>query len=154
MSEGRIARAPVMKKTGTVTRVQNQHREKSFCDRGKRAETKLQIQHLCKQVLEEEICSLQQRTKTGYEVRVKWLPGVVRQRDGKQLAEEVRGSTIIVYADSQAEAIKLVRHGFMEWMLNEHTKPYRQMINRLITLFEELQYDKKERTIDALTRLL
>lgn len=104
--------------------------------------------------LEDEIRSLQKRTKTGYEVKLKWLPGIVRRRNGKRLAEEVRGNTVIIYADNPQEAIDLVRHGFMEWILNQQTKPYRQLINRLITLFEELQYERKERTIDTLMRLL
>ena len=104
--------------------------------------------------LKDELRSLQQRTKTGFETRVEWLPGVVRPHRGKRLAEEVKGNTVIIYADDPQEALELLRHGFMEWILNQQTKPYRQLINRLISLFEELQYDKKEKTIDALTRLL
>jgi hypothetical protein len=147
MSKNRI-------KPDSEAQIQSQILKKCHFIGGEGTRTRLEAPIRCKQVLDEEIRSLQQRTKTGYEVTIKWLPGTVRKRDGKQLAEEVRDNTILIYVANQPEAVELVRHGFMEWMLNEHTKPYRQMINRLIMLFEELQYDKKEKTIDALTRLL
>lgn len=75
------------------------------------------------QVLEDEVRLLRHRTKTGYGVELKWLPGLVRFLNGKKLAEEVRGNTIIIYAENLQEAVKLVHHGFMEWILNRQTKP-------------------------------
>lgn len=143
-----------MPKNTIKSRAKNDRASSSFKGSAWMGDTTLNVSHQLKCFLEHEIRSLQQRMKTGYEVRLKWLPGVVRRRDGKRLAEEVRGNTVIIYADNRQEAIELVRHGFMEWVLNQQTKPYRQLINRLIALFEELQYEKKERTIDALTRLL
>jgi hypothetical protein len=106
------------------------------------------------QALEKELQRLQRRTSIGYEVKVKWLPSVVRHHNGKQLAEEIIGDTILIYTEDPQQAIELVRHGFAEWILNQYTKPYRQLINKLITLFEEQQYEKKERAVAALTKLL
>jgi len=105
-------------------------------------------------LLQDELYRLQQRTQIGPEVRIEWLPGIVRYQDGKRLAEEVKGNTIIIYAENTQEGIELVRHGFSEWLLNQNTKMYRQLINELISLFEDLQYERKERIVEALTRLL
>ena len=70
------------------------------------------------------------------------------------LAEEVVNDTIFIYTESLQEALELVRHGFAEWILNQHSRPYRQLINKLITLFEEQQYERKEKTVEAIERLL
>jgi len=48
----------------------------------------------------------------------------------------------------------LMRHGFVEWILNQHTKPYKQLVNKLITLFEEQQYQRKEQIVETLVDLL
>lgn len=109
---------------------------------------------ILERLLQDELCRLQHRTRIGYEVSMKWLPGVTKYNDGKRLAEEVIGNTIIIYEENAKECIELICHGFAEWILNQNTKPYRQLINKLITLFEDLQYEKKERIIEALTRLL
>ena len=90
----------------------------------------------------------------GFEVSVRWLPGTDKYHNGKQLAEEVIGDTILIYTENPQKAIELVQHGFAEWLLNQHSKPYRQLVNKLITLFEEQQYEKKEKIIEALTNLL
>ena len=111
------------------------------------------INYYC-QSLKEELQRLKQRTCIGYEVTVKWLPGALKYDDGKQLAEEVVGDTIFIYTEDPQKALELIRHGFAEWILNQHTKPYRQLINKLIALFEEQQYEKKEKIIQALTKLM
>jgi hypothetical protein len=106
------------------------------------------------ELLEKELSFLQRRTRVGYELKVKWLPGQLDHHDGRKLAEEVRGDTIVIYSENLKEAVELLRHGFLEWLMNRHTKPYRQLINRLIELFEDLQYENKEKTIETLARLL
>jgi len=104
--------------------------------------------------LEEELSRLQRRANMGYEVKLEWLPGTAKYHNGKKLAELVVGDTILVFKEDPEEALELVRHGFAEWILNQHTKPYRQLINKLITLFEEQQYEKKEKTVESLMNLL
>ena len=58
----------------------------------------------------------------GFEVNVRWLPGAIKYKGGKQLLEEVLGDTILIYAEDPTEALQLVSHGFAEWLLNQHTK--------------------------------
>jgi len=106
------------------------------------------------QALKDELESIKKKVGAGHEVKVEWLPGTVRYYNGRKMAEEVIGNTILIYVENEQEALELVRHGLMEWILNQHTKPYRRLINKLITLFEEQQYEKKEKTVDALTNLL
>jgi hypothetical protein len=106
------------------------------------------------ELLEKELHNLQRRTGIGYELEVKWLPNQSEYHDERRLAEEVRGNTIMIYTENPRKAVELLRHGFLEWLMNRHTKPYRQMINKLITLFEDLQYENKEITIEVLEKLL
>lgn len=104
--------------------------------------------------LAEELERLKRRVGMGYEVEVKWYPGAMKFKDGKRLDEEVVGDTIFIYAEDPTRANELLSHGFAEYLLNQHTKRYRLMINKLIELFEEIQYDQKEKLVSALTRLL
>jgi len=104
--------------------------------------------------LEAELEKLKRKVGIGFEVSFCWLPSTVKYKNGKQLAEEVIGDTILVYTENSQEALELVRHGFAEWILNQHTKPYRQLINKLITMFVEQQYERKEKIVEALTNLL
>ena len=90
----------------------------------------------------------------GFEVNVEWLPGTVKHKTGKQLLEEVVGNTIFIYVEEFLEAKYLLAHGFSEWLLNQHTKKYRLLINKLIEVFEQIQYEEKEKIIDAITKLL
>jgi len=90
----------------------------------------------------------------GFEVNVKWLPVAVQYNNGKQLLEEVIGNTIFIYAEELAEAKHLLTHGFVEWLLNKHTRNYRLLINKFIEVFEEIQCEEKEKLVDVMTRLL
>jgi len=105
-------------------------------------------------MLKDELEKLAQKVGIGFEVSVIWLPRTVKYKNGKQLAEEVVGDTILIYTKDSEDAIELVRHGFVEWLLNRHTGPYRQLVNKLIALFEEQQYERKEKTVEALVELL
>jgi hypothetical protein len=104
--------------------------------------------------LREELERLKQKVGMGYEVEVLWLPGTVKHKAGRQLLEEVEDNTIIIYVEDPEEARRLLVHGFFEWILNQYSKPYRQLINSLIELFETQQYERKEKIIDALAKLV
>lgn len=123
---------------------------------GKATSTSAELKDRCEieARLEAELERLKREVGIGFEVSVRWLPGTVKHHNGKQLAEEVIGDTILIYTKNPEEALELVRHGFAEWILNQHTKPYRQLINKLITLFEQQQYERKEKTVQALTKLM
>ena len=104
--------------------------------------------------LEAKLEALKRRVGMGFEVSVRWLPGTAKYKNGKQLLEEVLGDAIVIYAEDPAEATRLLPHGFAEWLLNQHTKRYRLLINKLIELFEQIQYEAKEKLVDAITNLL
>jgi len=97
---------------------------------------------------------MQHMINLGHEVVLEWLPGMAKFNNGKQLVEEVIGDTIFIYDRNPENALKLARHGFVEWILNQHTQPYRQLINKLIALFEEQQYERKEKTVETIAKLL
>jgi hypothetical protein len=108
-----------------------------------------------KQKLDSELKMLQNKSGIGYEVTVKWQPGAAEfGTGGRKLAEIVQGDTIFIFSTNLEEAISLVRHGFLEWLLNRQTRPYLRLINKLITLYEEQQYERKEKVIEALLNLL
>ena len=115
---------------------------------------RLRGKHEVEARLEAELEKLKRKVGIGFEVSFCWLPSTVKYRNGKQLAEEVIRDTILIYTEDPDEASELVCHGFVEWILNQHTKPYRQLVNKLITLFEEQQYERKEKTVEALMKLL
>ena len=104
--------------------------------------------------LKDEPERLKGRVGMGFEVKVKWLPETIKYRNGRQLLEEVVGDRILIYAEDPAEAMQLLHHGFAEWLLNQHTKRYRLFINKLIEVFEQIQYEEKEKIIEAIARLM
>jgi hypothetical protein len=107
-----------------------------------------------KQQLDSELRQLQNKSHMGHEVTVQWQPSAIEYgADGRKLTEIVTGDTIFIFSSNLEESMKLLRHGFMEWVLSQHTKPYLRLINKLITLYEEQQYLQKEKTIEALLNL-
>ena len=106
------------------------------------------------QLLESELEMLKLKAGMGFEVKLEWSPGIVRHKNGKQLLEEVVGDTIFIYVKDFDEAMLLLTHAFLEWLLNQNTKRYRLLINKLIEVFEQIQYDEKEKTIEAIAKLI
>lgn len=112
------------------------------------------LKTLVERKLAEELEHIKNEVDVGQEVIVKWLPGTIKYRDGKQLEEEVIGNTILIYVNNEERAKELLAHGFAEWLLNQHTKKYRLLINKLIELFEQIQYEEKEKIADAIAKLI
>jgi hypothetical protein len=77
-----------------------------------------------------------------HEVNVEWIPGAEKYHRGKSLKEEVKRNTTFIYVKDETEVLEVVRHGFHGWLFNQYSKPYRQLVNNLITFFEEEQYRK------------
>ena len=118
------------------------------------AQRKMNASDIVKRQLDSELKMLQSKAGIGYEVTVEWQPGATDYgAGGRKLAEIVRDDTIFIFARNLEEAITLVRHGFLEWILNQHTRPYLRLINTLITLHEEQQYERKEKVIEALLKM-
>ncbi|MEM2751418.1 MAG: hypothetical protein QXH53_07125 [Nitrososphaerales archaeon] len=104
--------------------------------------------------LERELERIKSKVPIGSQVTLKWMPAVIKCENGKRLEEEVIEDIILIYVKDINRAFELVAHAFIEWLLNQHSKPYRVMINKLIELFEEMQYEQKERIADASAKLL
>jgi hypothetical protein len=104
--------------------------------------------------LEAELEKLKRKVGLGFEVNVRWLPGEIKFKDGKKLEEEVIGNTIFIYEENPTRAKMLLAHGLAEWLLNQHTKKYRLLINKLIEVFEQIQYEEKEKIVDAISNLI
>ena len=98
--------------------------------------------------------NLKVKAGMGFELELEWPPRIEKHKHKKRLLEEVRGDTIFIYVEDLAEAMQLLTHGFSEWLLNQNTKRYRLLINKLIEVFEQIQYDEKEKIINAMTKLL
>ena len=105
-------------------------------------------------ILEAELERLKLKAGMGLEINLEWSPGIVRHKKGKRLLEEVSGDTIFIYLKDLDEAMPLLTHAFLEWLLNQNTKRYRLLINKLIEVFEQIHYDQKEKIIEAIAKLI
>ena len=104
--------------------------------------------------LEQELRRLVGKVGLGKQLRVHWIPGEERYRNGRRLQGEVRGDLISVFVQDPAEALFVLDHEFLEWLLAELTLPYRRLLNLLIENFELEQYRRKEDIVEGLIRLL
>jgi len=99
--------------------------------------------------LENELERLKKRLKVGYELRVVWLPN-----NSGNLAGEVKGETIYIYDESEKEALKTLRHEFLDYAISKLIEPYKNVTNKLIMLMNEEAYKHKEKFIEALVELI
>lgn len=54
-------------------------------------------------------------------------------------------TTIRIYESDQAKALDTLRHEFVEYLLTRDlVAPYKRLINKFISLFEEEMYDRRE----------
>ena len=68
--------------------------------------------------------------------------------------EEVVRNKIFIYVQDINEAKQLLAHGLVEWLFNQNSKRYRLLTNKLIEVFEEIQYEEKEKISNIFTKLL
>ncbi len=104
--------------------------------------------------LENELELIKQRVGMGWELGIKWCPGEAKLLRGQRLQGQVKGDLIIIYVEDEEDALDVLRHEFVEWILNRHSRPWRRLVNRLIEAYEDQQYDQKEPIADALAKLL
>jgi hypothetical protein len=99
--------------------------------------------------LETELNHLKQKFQMGQELALQWIPN-----DGPK-SGEVAGRTIRIYDANQAKALDTLRHEFIEYLLTQDLiAPYKRLINKLISLFEEEMYDRKEQLVERLQELV
>jgi len=100
------------------------------------------------QRLETELDHLKQRFQTGQELKVRWMP------NSGPKSGEVTGTTIRIYEAQPTRALDTLRHEFIEYLLTQDlVAPYKRLINKLISLFEEEMYDRKEKLVERLQQL-
>jgi len=99
--------------------------------------------------LENELERLKKRFKIGYELKVVWSPN-----NSGNLAGEVKGETIYIYDESEKEALKTLRHEFLDYAISKLIEPYKNVTNKLIMLMNEEAYKHKEKFIEALVELI
>jgi hypothetical protein len=99
-------------------------------------------------LLKHELARLKSRFRMGHELRLQWIPN-----NGPK-SGEVIGTTIRIYETNQARALDTLRHEFVEYLLTRDlVAPYKRLINKLISLFEEEMYDRKEKLVERLQEL-
>lgn len=79
-----------------------------------------------------------------------WNPRPDSSKHGEILLEE---QIIMVYDTNPSEAWTTFQHELVELRLREVTRPYRELVNSLISLIEKLTYQRKESFIDSLPEL-
>jgi len=99
--------------------------------------------------LENELASLKKKFQMAPELKLEWKPN-----DGPK-SGEVIGTTIRIYESDKEKALDTLRHEFIEYLLTRDlVAPYKRLINRLISLFEEEMYDRRERLIEKLREFI
>jgi hypothetical protein len=101
------------------------------------------------QRLETELDRLKSKFQMGHELTIQRTP-----TDGPK-SGEVTGTTIRIYESDKAKALDTLRHEFVEYLLTQDlVAPYKRLINKLISLFEEEMYDRKDKLVQRLEELI
>ena len=98
--------------------------------------------------LQKELENLKRKLGLGQELTVKWLPN-----GNTKLCGEVKENCIYIYAETEEEAIKTLRHEFFDYVISQVLQPYQQIANKLIQFINEEVYKRKEKLAEALSRL-
>jgi hypothetical protein len=99
-------------------------------------------------MLETELERLKHLLGLGHHLMVKWTP-----KDGK-LSGEVNGNCIYIYEGEEKPALETLRHEFLDYAISQAIEPYKEVTNRLILMVNESAYRKKEKLVEALSRLV
>lgn len=115
----------------------------------KHQEKELEIKYDFQQVLEDELELLKNAFKMGYELDVKWIP-----KGSEKLSGEVKADLIFIYDEDEEEAIRTLKHEFLDYAISQAIMPYKEVTNKLISLINEDAYKRKERLVEALNKIL
>jgi hypothetical protein len=99
--------------------------------------------------LEAALERLKKISALGMELEVTWLPSKETVLSG-----EVRQKVIYVYEEDSEMAVETLHHEFLDYCISNIIEPYKRVTNKLISLINEEAYEKKERVIEAVIRLL
>jgi len=83
----------------------------------------------------------------GYELEVIWTPN-----ENSDLSGEVKGTRLYIYEPDREKALQTLVHEFIDYLVSETIRPYKDVTNKLIELLNEYIYQRKERIVEAITR--
>ena len=98
--------------------------------------------------LDEELDQLTRMMGLDPGLAVVWMP-----RANNSLSGEVQGQRIFVYEPDEKEALDVLRHEVVDYLVSQAIEPYKEATNALIKMVNEVAYRTKERVVRALTRL-
>ena len=99
--------------------------------------------------LKEELTRLVQQSGDTSDLDVVWVPRINSIKEG-----EVIGKTIFVYSQDPREAIKTLRHEFVDYLLCKAIEPYQDIVNALLAVLSEKAYRKKEQIVESILKVL
>jgi len=99
--------------------------------------------------LENELKKLQRLLNYGHDLKVVWSPKHDCNLDG-----EVKAGVIHVYSENLQDALRTLRHEFLDYAVTQLIEPYKEVTNALISLLNKQAYGKKEKLVEKLSDLL
>ena len=100
--------------------------------------------------LKDELDRLKGMMGLGLELEVCWHPNESSDRHG-----EVKGNLIRIYDSDEEEAVRTLRHEFLDYVItSEIVSPLIRQINLQMKLIESMVYERKERIVDRFSGLM
>lgn len=99
--------------------------------------------------LQDELERIDRILKLGLNLKVVWVPSVE-----KGLSGEVKGRTILIYEGNEGEVLNVLRHEILDYCVSQPIEPYKEITNMLIKMLNKYAYKRKEKIVEALTRLI
>lgn len=101
-------------------------------------------------VLKEELARLKRLIPFEEELTLYWRP-----RSHGEISGEVIGNTIFIYEENLQEAVKTLKHEYLDCLLTRKlVDPLIALINTLIKMRAQEIYKRKERIVDTLSKLI
>ena len=99
--------------------------------------------------LENELERLKKKADYGYGLKVVWLPNY-----NAKLSGEVKNGIIYIYESNENEAIKTLKHEFVDYVVSQSIEVYKSITNNIIQILNETAYERKEKVVETLLKLL
>ncbi len=84
--------------------------------------------------------------KLDSDLEIRWLPNGGR----KNLAGEVRNNIVFIYDADYESALRTLRHELLDYVISKAIEPWKEITNRLILLWNEEAYRRKEEVVERL----
>ncbi|MFH0748967.1 MAG: hypothetical protein V1915_03515 [Candidatus Bathyarchaeota archaeon] len=101
-----------------------------------------------------EFSRLKRSLNISEELRLEWAPKKALSKSGKELSGEVIGSVVFIYDEYFEEAVKTLRHELLDYLISQAIEPYKEVTNNLIKIINDNAYQRKEKIVESLIRLI